>query len=246
MAWRQIHDDVPVSRTLNAVSDFAERLYWRLLSQTDQWGRLPGDTCKIRAKCVPMLERADAEIDNALEELVRAARIELYFVDGTRYCQLLDFDDRQTAGKMKRKPSLYPVPPGNSLLDRGSPRPEQDQIPEDRTPEQTRAPEPDAREQVAALVDESLKSGSAVQAAARTSEAPDVERLLALLPPHEIKPNTRGVLERKFRALPPHLLDRACQELEAADGVRSRVRYLNGIADRMLAELSTRREGQYA
>ena len=234
MAWRQIHDDVPVSKTLNAVSDFAERLYWRLLSQTDQWGRLPGDTAKIRAKCVPMLNRADGDIDDALEELVRADRIELYFVDGVRYCALTDFDERQNTAKMKRKPSPYPVPPGmgatKSLQNPRSTRQDQDQTQKERIgPEQTRAAADSDREKIAALVDESLKA---------RQTGTSVESLLRLLPPEEVKPNTRGVLERKFAGLPAHFVQKAAEELLAANGVRSRVRYLNGIADRMLSEVS--------
>jgi 3-methyladenine DNA glycosylase/8-oxoguanine DNA glycosylase len=63
-----------------------------------------------------------------------------------------------------------------------------------------------------------------------------------MLPPHEIKPNTRGVLEGKFSQLPPHFVELAREELIAANGVRSRVRYLNGIADRMIDERAARRE----
>ena len=63
-----------------------------------------------------------------------------------------------------------------------------------------------------------------------------IDRLLDLLPAREIKPNTRSVLARKFSQLPPHFVEIAREELLAAEGVRSRIRYLNGIANRMLNE----------
>lgn len=65
--------------------------------------------------------------------------------------------------------------------------------------------------------------------------------LIDLLPSNEVAKNTRGVLERKFAQLPPHFIDLAREELLAAgDDVRSRVRYLNGIADRMILERDRR------
>jgi hypothetical protein len=64
--------------------------------------------------------------------------------------------------------------------------------------------------------------------------------LIDLLPAGEVAANTRCVLERKFSELPPHFVELAREELLAADNVRSRVRYLNGIADRMILERGRR------
>ena len=120
MAYRQIHDDVPVSATLSQLSHFAERLFWRLLSQTDTWGRLPGDRAKIRAIAIPRLDVTDQELESALEELVQAGRIHLYVVSGIECCQMLDFDENQMVSRLKRAPSKYPPAPEKSLHDRRS------------------------------------------------------------------------------------------------------------------------------
>lgn len=104
-----------------------------------------------------------------------------------------------------------------------------------KPPEQIRA--------VAALVDRSLKSGPADAAAPPPSAVPrsGIDALIDLLPASEVAPNTRGVLEGKFSQLPPHFVELAREELLAAgDDVRSRIRYLNGIANRMLRERADR------
>lgn len=118
------------------------------------------------------------------------------------------------------------------------PEPNVDQAQTFQPPEQTRA-----REAVAALVDSSLISGSPDAALAKMlggSAARGVDVLLELLPASEIARNTRSVLERKFAGLPPHFIDLAREELLVADDVRSPVRYLNGIVDRMIDEHARR------
>lgn len=86
---------------------------------------------------------------------------------------------------------------------------------------------------VAALVNSSLISG---QPHAARAHRQSVDELLDLMPHREVAANTRRVFERKFAQLPPHFVGLAAEELLAADGVRSRVRYLNGIVDRMIRE----------
>lgn len=111
MSYRVITDDVPVSTSLNQLSHLAERLYFRLLSQTDPWGRLPGELVKIRDLCIPRLAVTDTELAGALEELTIAGRITLYCADGVWACQLVDFDRHQPIAKLKRGRSRWPAPP---------------------------------------------------------------------------------------------------------------------------------------
>lgn len=120
MAYRQLHDTVPASATLSQLSHFAERLFWRLLSQTDAWGRLPGDRDKIRAIALPRLAVTDAELESALDELVHVGRIQLYDVSGAWHCQIVDFEDNQLVAKLRRAPSRHPAPPTKCLLKHGS------------------------------------------------------------------------------------------------------------------------------
>lgn len=115
MTWRAIQDTVAASESLARVTDFAERLYWRMLAQSDPWGRLPGSVTKLRALCVPLLQVTDSDVEAALAELVDVGRARLYEVDHARYCELIEFDENQPADVLgrqgKRYASRYPDPP---------------------------------------------------------------------------------------------------------------------------------------
>lgn len=129
MTWRAIKDNVDESESLAAVSDFAERVYWRLLAKSDSWGRLPGSPAKIRARCLPLLGGVtDEHIAGALGELHTVGRIDWYEIDGEFFVQLVDFDAHQPKSLIARRgePS-FPAPPdarprtttpAGSLLDR--------------------------------------------------------------------------------------------------------------------------------
>lgn len=91
-------------------------------------------------------------------------------------------------------------------------------------PEEEKEELPEQGEPLGALVEISEKQGQRIQP------------LIDVLPLNEVKPNTRTVLASKFAALPAHFVELAREELLAAQDVRSPVRYLNGIADRMLIE----------
>lgn len=174
MGWRQIHDDVPVSASLNEVSHFAERLFWRLLSQTDSWGRLPGDREKIRAIAIPRLAVTDQELDSALEELVNARRISLYVVSEVWCCQVEDFDENQNIGRLRRAPSRYPPPPSaKPLLERGSAKTETEDR-EDRSLPTAVARDPARGLPVDEEIRASLSEGAALAASGVSSAGGDV------------------------------------------------------------------------
>lgn len=95
MSWRAIQRTVPQSETLARLDHFEERLYWRLLSQTDPWGLVEGSLSKVRARCVPLLSVTEDEVARALEHLILQRRIEVYIESGVMVCRLLDFDSQQ-------------------------------------------------------------------------------------------------------------------------------------------------------
>jgi hypothetical protein len=92
---RVILPSVNESGSLASLSDFAERLYWRMLAVSDEWGRLSGAPDKIRFRCISRLERSEADIEAALDELIAAGRIERYCEGGKWTTQLLDFNKQQ-------------------------------------------------------------------------------------------------------------------------------------------------------
>lgn len=112
MTWRAIQDTVAFSESLAALSSTAERLYWRIVAQTDGHGRLPGAPTKVRAKCCPLLVLSDSDIAAALDELVRAERIEHYCIDGDWFIQVIDFEKNQPRDLLrKRGDSKFPPAP---------------------------------------------------------------------------------------------------------------------------------------
>lgn len=118
MAWRAIQDTTPYSETLSRLSHLAERLFFRMLSQTDPWGRLEGNPVKIRAKCLPTLDVSSEELVDALEELVNVGRIVIYTGEpnGGLACQLVEFDEHQPKSlRGKRGPSRFGNPPEEAL-----------------------------------------------------------------------------------------------------------------------------------
>lgn len=115
MAYRCLHDDVPHSRTLGRLTDAGERLYFRILSVTDQWGRVTGDLDKLRLVAIPSLPWDDDKLHRTLAELERAGAIDRYTTDGVWVIQVVNFDARQLVTKMKRAQSRFPNRTPSSL-----------------------------------------------------------------------------------------------------------------------------------
>ena len=76
---RIIEDTLVFDEDLNLCSDFAQLVYLKLLTQTDDWGRTNGRVSQIRAKIEPLKESASPErYHSALEELAVAGLICVY------------------------------------------------------------------------------------------------------------------------------------------------------------------------
>lgn len=115
MAWRAIQDTVGRSESLAGVTDFAERLYWRLLAHSDAHGRLHGSPAKVRALCLPLIETSDERLGAALLELAEIGRIWVYEVDDEPAIQIVGFEENQPKELLrKRGESRLPAPPNVS------------------------------------------------------------------------------------------------------------------------------------
>lgn len=103
MAYRGISDTVGRSESLAALSDTAERLYWRLLAHTDPYGRLPGSPAKTRALCFPLLSWTHDDVGAALAELEAVGRVWVYDVEGQACIQVTEFDENQPSEFIRRR-----------------------------------------------------------------------------------------------------------------------------------------------
>lgn len=109
MPNRWIRESARTSKNLNEVSDFAERLFWRLITTADDYGRFLACGSIVKAACFPLMDTIRVEkIEKALAELVDKCLIRLYLVGERRYGVFLKWIEHQ--GAPRSKYSKYPDP----------------------------------------------------------------------------------------------------------------------------------------
>jgi hypothetical protein len=109
MPDRIIRESALTSESLARVSDFAERLFFRLTIIADDYGRFNGNVSVIRGRCMPIVPNAtEKRIESALEELVHVDSIRLYDVEAKRFGHFVKWTDHQRTRQGKPK---FPEPP---------------------------------------------------------------------------------------------------------------------------------------
>ena len=109
---RAIYPDACTSRSLSSVTAEAERLFWRIISQADDQGRLEGDVLVLRSLCVPLLARATtAVVERWLGELVAQRLISRYHQGDSDLVQVVTWW-RWQAGMRRAYPSKWPAAEG--------------------------------------------------------------------------------------------------------------------------------------
>ncbi len=93
MPNRWLRDSILASRILAELSDFAERLFFRLLVVSDDFGRFNSDPAIVRSVCFPL--RTDAikcaRIEKALDELIRSGIARFYLAVNKVIGELVNF-----------------------------------------------------------------------------------------------------------------------------------------------------------
>jgi len=123
MPNRLINESCRASETLACVSASAERLFWRLLTVADDFGRFRAKPTLVRSICFPlMLDRiSEQDVSGWLFELVSVGAIRLYRVDSKEYGVFPEWERYQ---QRRAKKSKFPEPPASScdhvLADAGS------------------------------------------------------------------------------------------------------------------------------
>ena len=115
MPNRDIKESCRTSKTLAQLSHGAERLFWRMTTYADDWGRMPADADVLRAACFPrQLERIPIHhVDKWLGELRRVGLIVCYRVppDG----HYLFFVTWRTHQRVRASKSKYPSPTSDGI-----------------------------------------------------------------------------------------------------------------------------------
>lgn len=110
MPTRDIKESCRTSRTLAKVSASAERLFWRLTTYADDFGRMPADADIVRAACFTvMLDTVrEGQVVQWLDELAAVDLIRFYpGEDGKRYAFFPTWGKHQ---RTRAKHSKYPAP----------------------------------------------------------------------------------------------------------------------------------------
>lgn len=111
-----IDESICIDKRLNSVSEGAENLFYRLLSKTDDAGRIFADASLIKGQLYPRRDIPVKGIEERLKELNEAkdekgrGLIVLYEAKGERYCYFPNFNKHQTLRSDIRAKITYPQP----------------------------------------------------------------------------------------------------------------------------------------
>ena len=108
MPDRLIKESSCISDTLNALSDFGERFWWRLTVNCDDYGRCDARPAVLKSKLFPLADdRTPADMTTAIHELSSVGLITVYSVEGRPYLQIVTWGKHQ---RIRAKRSKYPAP----------------------------------------------------------------------------------------------------------------------------------------
>lgn len=108
MPTRFIKESCRSSKNLDKISDFEERLFWRLVTTADDFGRFLADFDLVKAFCFPYRDISPMKIEKALLSLQTHDLIMLYSVDDRLYGEFVQWERHQ--GKPRATKSKHPSP----------------------------------------------------------------------------------------------------------------------------------------
>jgi hypothetical protein len=111
MPNRIIQESARFSPTLAALSPWAERLFWRMTTVADDFGRFNSEPAIVRATCFALFPKVtDKQIDSLLHELVSSGIIRIYQHGERRLGYFVTWTKYQTCRALKSK---FPGPDDN-------------------------------------------------------------------------------------------------------------------------------------
>jgi hypothetical protein len=110
---RRVPPEFCTDELLEECSPLAALALYRIISQADDQGRLPGSAKYIRALCFGMRPKiTEAHVTLALKELAAAGFLIRYEAEGRPFLQVDRWLDLQGKWGRHAYPSRYPAPPG--------------------------------------------------------------------------------------------------------------------------------------
>jgi len=116
MPNRIIKESICTSENLNNLTAEEEAFFYRLIVNSDDYGRLDGRAAIVRARCYPLrLDTVtDTNIEKWLKALVAAGLVHTYKVNNKTYLQVDTWERHQ---QKRAKHSKFPGPDGNVIAD---------------------------------------------------------------------------------------------------------------------------------
>lgn len=107
MPNRILKESICTSDSVDKLSWFEEVVFYRLIVNCDDYGRMDGRPKLLRARLFPLKSVTDKQISDAVQSLRTAGIVDLYYVDGRPFLQLRTWDKHQ---RVRAKQSKYPSP----------------------------------------------------------------------------------------------------------------------------------------
>ena len=107
---RMIDKVVILSKKINAISEGAENLYYRIYVNTDDFGLFHADPKILKGQIYTLRSISVATIGKRLDELIEIGLIKIYEIDGERYLEIVGFEKHQTFRKDYVRKHEYPKP----------------------------------------------------------------------------------------------------------------------------------------
>ena len=108
MPDRIIKESSCTSDTLNGISDFEERFWWRLVVNCDDYGRFDARPAVLKSRLFPLMDgKTNKNMADALRKLASVGLVKIYEVDGRPFLQVVKWDKHQ---RIRAKRSRYPSP----------------------------------------------------------------------------------------------------------------------------------------
>ena len=110
MPDRIIKESCCISETLNRLTDFEERFWWRLTVNCDDYGRFDARPAVLKSRLFPLSEsKTMKDMTRALNSLASVGLVDLYTVDGKPFLQVVTWEKHQ---RIRAKRSKFPAPDG--------------------------------------------------------------------------------------------------------------------------------------
>jgi DnaD/phage-associated family protein len=115
MPSRILKESICYSENLDKLTSQSEILFYRLIVNCDDYGRMDGRLSVIRSKCFPLRTEIikQDDISEWLTELINNHLVKLYTIENHDYIEMITWGKHQ---QIRAKKSKYPSPDTNNII----------------------------------------------------------------------------------------------------------------------------------